>query len=310
MSLSILTNISAMNTQQNLLNSSNAVAKSMQRLSSGLRINTAADDAAGYAISEGLTSQTSGLDQAAQNTSDATSMVQTASSSLTDVTNMLQRVRELAVQYDNGTNSSSGKAAIQSEVDQLTGEINRETTSSNFNGTNLLDGSAGAAALTASQTTSGFTVGTAGSISFQVGANQGNQLTAKFSAVVGNVSYAAGIDGGTLSTGNGFVWANSTNVASHVFDLSSNTLTQLDSAISAISSQAGTLGAIQNRLQYTADSISSTNTNLAAANSSIKDVNMASEMTHMTQQQILEQAGTAMLAQANSQPQMILKLLQ
>ena len=291
MSLSILTNISAMNTQQNLLNSSNAVAKSMQRLSSGLRINSAADDAAGYAISEGLTSQTNGLDQAQQNTSDATSMVQTASSSLTDITNMLQRIRELAVQFNNGTNSPAGSTAIQSEVNQLTNEISREVGASSFNGTNLLNGIAG--------------TGGVGLVTFQVGANQADTLTATFTSTLDS----AGNTFGTLSVGNGFNWTN-VNSAIPVFTLGGTALTSLDSAISAVSSQAGTLGAIQNRLQYTSDSISSTNTNLAAANSSIKDVNMASEMTHMTQQQILEQAGTAMLAQANSQPQMILKLLQ
>jgi flagellin len=288
MSLSILTNVSAMNTQQNLLNSSNAVAKSMQRLSSGLRINTAADDAAGYAISEGLTSQTNGLGQAAMNTNDATSMVQTASSSLTNVQNMLQRVRELAVQYGNGSNSTAGKASIQGEVDQLANEIDRQRSASTFNGTNLLDGSAG----------------TSGTVTFQVGANSGDSMTATF----------ANIEGATgLTTTNGFTWANvSTQSASvHVFDLAQgNAISNLDVAISAISSQAGTLGAVQNRLQYTSDSINSTQQNLSASNSQIKDVNMASEMTKLTQQQILEQAGTAMLAQANSQPQMILKLLQ
>jgi hypothetical protein len=143
MSLSILTNISAMNTQQNLLKSSNAVATSMSRLSSGLRINSAADDAAGYAISQGLTSQVNGLNQASSNTNDAVSMVQTASSSLNDVQNMLQRVYELGVQYNNGSNSSTDKSDIQAEVNQLTQEIDRQQTSSNFNGLNLLNGTAG-----------------------------------------------------------------------------------------------------------------------------------------------------------------------
>jgi flagellin len=302
MSLSILTNISAMNTQQNLLNSSNAVAKSMQRLSSGLRINTAADDAAGYAISEGLTSQTNGLSQASQNTNDAVSMVQTASSSLTNVQNMLQRVRELAVQYGNGSNSTAGKASIQAEVDQLSSEIYRQQTASTFNGTNLLDGSAG-----------GGSVGGAGTVTFQVGANTGDTMTASFGAITGTTSVV-----GSLNTSNGFSWGAvaSQSGSVHVFDLgatgpnSINALSNLDNAISAISTQAGTLGAIQNRLQYTSDSINSTQQNLSASNSQIKDVNMASEMTSLTQQQILEQAGTAMLAQANSQPQMILKLLQ
>jgi flagellin len=283
MSLSILTNISAMNTQQNLLKSSNAVATSMSRLSSGLRINSAADDAAGYAISQGLTSQVNGLNQASSNTNDAVSMVQTASSSLNDVQNMLQRVYELGVQYNNGSNSSTDKSDIQAEVNQLTQEIDRQQTSSNFNGLNLLNG----------------TAGSSGTVTFQVGANAGDTLTATFS----NVEGTSGLGG------LGFSWG-SASTGGTVIDLSSaSALTSLSSAINNISSMAATLGAVQNRLQYTSDSISSTEQNLSASNSQIKDVNMAQEMTHMTQEQILEQAGTSMLAQANSQPQLILKLL-
>ena len=283
MSLSILTNISAMNTQQNLLKSSNAVSTSMSRLSSGLRINSAADDAAGYAISQGLTSQVNGLNQASSNTNDAISMVQTASSSLNDVQNMLQRVYELGVQYNNGSNSSTDKADIQSEVNQLTQEIDRQKTSSNFNGLNLLDGSAG----------------TSGTVTFQVGANAGDSLTATFSNIEGNSGLG----------GLGFSWSSATTGGT-VIDLSNaSALTSVTNAINNISSMAATLGAVQNRLQYTSDSISSTEQNLSASNSQIKDVNMAQEMTNMTQEQILEQAGTSMLAQANSQPQLILKLL-
>ncbi len=281
MSLSILTNISAMNTQQNLLKSSNAVATSMSRLSSGLRINTAADDAAGYAISQGLTSQINGLDQAGRNTNDAVSMVQTASSSLNEVQNMLQRIYELGVQYNNGSNSATDKADIQAEVNQLTNEIDRQQKASNFNNINLLDGSAGNGS---------------GTVTFQVGANAADTLTATFSSVEGTLQTAAGFSG----------WG----AGNTVIDLSSSTaLTAVTSAINAISTQAATLGAVQNRLQYTSDAISSTEQNLSASNSQIKDVNMAQEMTNLTQQQILEQAGTSMLAQANSQPQLILKLL-
>jgi flagellin len=285
MSLSILTNVSAMNTEQNLLTSSNSVSQSMERLSSGLRINSAADDAAGYAISQGLTSQVNGLDQATSNTNDAISMVQTASSSLSNIQSMLQRVYELGVQYANGSNSSTDQADIQSEVNQLTSEISRQQTSSNFNGLNLLDASAGSS----------------GTVTFQVGANTGDTLSATFSAVENGST-------GTLD-GLGFSWSNASS-AGTVIDLSaSGVLTSLTSAINAISSQAATLGAVQNRLQYTSDAISSTETNLSSTNSQIKDVNMAQEMTNLTQEQILEQAGTAMLAQAQSQPQMILKLL-
>jgi flagellin len=281
-SLSILTNISAMQTHANLLASSDAVSTAMSRLSSGLRINNAADDAAGYAVSQGLTAQVNGLDQASRNVGDAISMVQTAESSMNNVQSMLQRIRELAVQYHNGDLSSTNQSAIQNEVDQLTNEIGRQRGAVQFNGQNLLNGAAGSG----------------GAVTFQVGANGTDTLTTTFTDVEG--ASGLGITG--------FCWSN-VGGSGHVFDLSSGTLTQLDNAITNVSSLAATLGAVQNRLQYTADAISATETNLSASNSRIKDVDMASEMTKMTQEQILQQAGTAMLAQANAAPQLVLKLL-
>lgn len=284
MSLSILTNISAMDTHRNLVASQNAVSTAMQRLSSGLRINTAADDAAGYAISQGLTSQVNGFDQASRNVGDAVSMVQTAESSLNNVQSMLQRVRELAVQYQNGDLSSTDKTDIQNEVNQLTQEVDRQRGAVTFNGINLLNGTAG---------------GTNG-VTFQVGANSGDTLTASFADVEGSTGLGV----------TGFSWSQAASGGT-VFDLSqTNALSTLDTAIGNISNLAATLGAVQNRLQYTSDAISSTKENLSASNSRIQDVDMASEMTTLTQQQILQQAGTAMLAQANSQPQLVLKLLQ
>ncbi|MGZ4327960.1 MAG: flagellin N-terminal helical domain-containing protein [Solirubrobacteraceae bacterium] len=284
MSLSILTNISAMDTHRNLVSSQNAVATAMQRLSSGLRINTAADDAAGYAISQGLTSQVNGFDQASRNVGDAVSMVQTAESSLNNVQSMLQRVRELAVQYQNGDLSSTDKTDIQNEVNQLTQEVDRQRGAVTFNGISLLNGTAG---------------GTNG-VTFQVGANSGDTLSASFADVEGSTGLGV----------TGFSWSQATSGGT-VFDLSqANALSTLDTAIGNISNLAATLGAVQNRLQYTSDAISSTEENLSASNSRIQDVDMASEMTTLTQQQILQQAGTAMLAQANSQPQLVLKLLQ
>ena len=284
MSLSILTNISAMDTHRNLVSSQSSVAMAMQRLSSGLRINTAADDAAGYAISQGLTSQVNGFDQASRNVGDATSMVQTAESSLNNVQSMLQRVRELAVQYSNGDLSSGNKTDIQNEVNQLTQEVDRQRGAVTFNGINLLNGTAGGA----------------NGVTFQVGANSGDTLSASF----------ADIEGASGLGVTGFSWSQAAGGGT-VFDLSqANALSTLDTAIGNVSNQAATLGAVQNRLQYTSDAISSTEENLSASNSRIKDVDMASEMTKLTQQQILQQAGTAMLAQANSQPQLVLKLLQ
>lgn len=284
MSLSILTNTSAMDTNRNLVASSNAVATAMQRLSSGLRINTAADDAAGYAISQGLTSQVNGFDQASRNVGDAVSMVQTAESSLNNVQSMLQRVRELAVQYQNGDLGSTDKTDIQNEVNQLTQEVDRQRGAVTFNGINLLNGTAG---------------GTTG-VTFQVGANSGDTLSASFADVEGSTGLGV----------TGFSWSQAASGGA-VFDLSqANALSTLDAAIGNISNLAANLGAVQNRLQYTSDAISSTKENLSASNSRIQDVDMASEMTTLTQQQILQQAGTAMLAQANSQPQLVLKLLQ
>ena len=283
MSLSILTNTSAMQTQISLNNSSMAVSTAMQRLSSGLRINSAADDAAGYAIAQGLTSQVNGLQQASQNVSDATSMVQTADSALNNVQSMLQRVSELAVQYQNGDLSSTDKTDIQDEVNQLTQEIDRQKGSVQFNGINLLDGSAGSG----------------GAVTFQVGPASNDTLTVSFQNI--ESSSNLGITG--------FTWTNATGGGT-VFDLSqTDAVSNITAAINNISSLAATLGAVQNRLQYTATAISTTQENMSSSLSSIQDVNMASEMTTLTQQQVLQQAGTAMLAQANSQPQLVLKLI-
>jgi flagellin len=289
MSLSILTNTSAMQTEISLSNSSNAVKTAMQRLSSGLRINSAADDAAGYAISQGLTVQVNGLQQAGQNVSDATSMVQTADSALNNIQSMLQRVSELAVQYQNGDLSSQDQNAIQGEVNQLTQEIDRQRGSVQFNGINLLNGSA---------------INNQAQVTFQVGPVSGDTLSVSFQDVEG---------AGGLSTSVGFSWgANSVNATGGgvVFSLGqANALSLINSAINNISNLAATLGAVQNRLQYTSNAISATQENMSASLSSIQDVNMATEMTTLTQQQVLQQAGTAMLAQANSAPQLVLKLI-
>jgi flagellin len=295
MSLSILTNTSAMQTQISLNNSSMAVSTAMQRLSSGLRINSAADDAAGYAISQGLTSQVNGLQQASQNVSDATSMVQTADSALNNVQNMLQRVSELAVQYQNGDLSSTDKTDIQDEVNQLTQEIDRQRGSVQFNGITLLDGSAGTAGV---------------GVTFQVGSASSDTLTVSFANIEGPSGGTGALSfQNAVSNASAFTWSNA-STGGTVFDLSqAGAVSAITTAIDNISSLAATLGAVQNRLQYTATSISTTQENMSSSLSSIQDVNMASEMTTLTQQQVLQQAGTAMLAQANSQPQLVLKLI-
>ena len=263
MSLMINTNIDAFDAHRNLVNTENSLSKSMQRLSSGLRINSAADDAAGLAISQKLTGQVNGLDQAQRNAQDGVSMVQTAEGSLNQVHAMLQRVRELAVQYGNGTLAASDQAAIQSEVNQLQSEIARIGSTAQFNGIALFSGSS--------------------TISFQVGANDGEVISVATQAMTSIV--------GTISLG------------------TSSTLSTIDGFINAVSAQRATFGAVQNRLQYTLDNLSTYQENLSASLSRIRDVDMASEMVNFTKEQILQQAGTSMLAQANSAPQSVLKLL-
>jgi flagellin len=264
MSLTVNTNVEAMNAQRNLSNTEGSLSMSMQRLSSGLRINTAADDVAGYAISQKLQGQINGLNQAQLNTQDAVSLSQTAQGSLNEVEQMLQRVRELAVQYKNGTNSESSKEAIVSEASQLTSEIERVGETTQFNGINLLKEE--------------------NTISFQVGANDGEVIS------VNTISLGESV--GTISLGE------------------EEAISTIDSAIDKVSAAAGSFGAIQNRLQYTQSNLAVYSQNLSAAQSSIVDVDMAAEMTNFTKEQVLMQAGTAVLSQANQLPQAVLKLLQ
>jgi flagellin len=267
MSLRIQTNIAAFDAERNLTATSNRMQHSMARLSSGYRINTAADDAAGLAISEKLRAQIGGLAQASRNVADGVSLVQTAEGQLNEVHSMLQRVRELAVQYKNGTLSTEDRTAIQSEVNQLGSEIQRIGTAAAFNGISLL--------------------ATTGTITFQVGANDGDAIAVA-----------------TVSLGSA--------VSSNVFSLSASGTTdisEIDDAINQVSAQRSTFGAVQNRLEHTANNLSVYQENLTASESQIRDVDMASEMVKFTKDQILQQAGTSMLSQANQLPNSVLSLL-
>jgi flagellin len=264
MSLRIQTNVEAFNAHRNLVDTESKLATSMERLSSGYRINRAADDAAGLAISERLQAQIGGLDQAQRNAQDAVSLTQTAEGSLDQVHAMLQRIRDLAVEFKNGTLSTTDQTAIQSEVNQLASEIERIGGSAEFNGIKLLSSAA--------------------TISFQVGANDGETITVTTTAMASLV--------GTINLG------------------TATTLSSIDSFIDAVSGQAAVFGAVQNRLQYTLSNLTIYQENLTAARSSIQDVDMAQQMTDFTKEQILQQAGVSMLAQANQQPQAVLKLLQ
>jgi flagellin len=270
MALRIQNNVEAFNAHRNLASTESGLARSMERLSSGYRINRAADDAAGLAISERLRGQINGLDQSQRNVQDAVSMVQTAEGSLTEVHAMLQRVRELAVQYKNGSLSSADRTAIQSEVYQLASEIERIGSSAQFNGINLLN--------------------SAQTISFQVGAKDGEQITVT-----------------TISLGN-----TTNGVGANYFALSSNGTTdisEIDAAIDNVSSQRAQFGAVQNRLEYTMENAAIYEENLTSSESRIRDVDMAAEMVNFTKLQILQQAGTSMLAQANQSSQGVLSLL-
>jgi len=266
MSLRIQNNIAAFDAERNLTQTSNRLQQSMARLSSGYRINTAADDAAGLAISERLRAQIGGLDQANRNAQDGISLVQTAEGSLNEVHAMLQRVRDLAVQYQNGTLSTDDRTAIQSEVNQLGSEIERIGNSAAFNGISLL--------------------ANAGTITFQIGANDGDSIGVA-----------------TISLGSA--------VNSNVFSLSVNgsDISEIDAAINNVSSQRATFGAVQNRLEHTINNLSTYQENLTASESQIRDVDMAAEMVEFTKDQILQQAGTSMLSQANQLPNSVLSLL-
>jgi flagellin len=265
MSLRIQNNVEAFNAHRNLSAVSANVSESMERLSSGYRINRAADDAAGLAISEKMRAQIRGLGQAQRNAQDGVSLVQTAEGALQTVHSMLQRVRELAVQYKNGTLSGGNQSAIQSEVLQLASEIERIGSTTKFNGISLLN--------------------TTNSVSFQVGANDGEQIAVAMidlKTSAGTAYYALG---------------------------TATSISDIDTVIDKVSAQRAALGAVQNRVQYSLDNVGIYQENLVAAESRIRDVDMAAETVNLTKNQILAQAGTAMLAQANQAGQGVLSLL-
>ena len=377
----INTNIMSLNAQRNLSTSQDMLATSMQRLSTGLRINSAKDDAAGLAISERFTAQIRGLDQAARNANDGISLAQTAEGALEEVTNNLQRIRELAVQSSNASNNNSDRSALQTEVSQLLSEINRVADTTTFNGVNVLDGSFSGAA-------------------FQVGANAGETITVSSivdsnTAALGSVSQASasvaasgltgfataiaaggvtvnGVDIGAIAgassaaeragqlvdainevsaqtnvgasydsatgqltlTGSQNIviagtandateagWANATvattttSTGIDTLDISSYAGAQLgiqlvDSSLDTINTARASLGAIQSRFESVVASVQVQSENLSASRSRIQDADFAKETAALTRGQILQQAGTAMLSQANSAPQSVLSLLQ
>ena len=266
MGLSVNTNIAAMNAYRNLSTTDSQMSKSLEKLSSGFRINRAADDAAGLAISEGLRSQIGGLKVAARNAQDGISVVQTAEGALTEVHSMLQRMNDLTVQYANGTQNTESKAALKGEYDQLKTEIGRIQSNTKINGVALFGNT---------------TDGTAGVVSFQVGYVSTDKIDVDLTK---NVDVAA-------------------------LDIATSTSENVQTVITQASTLRAGLGALQNRFEHTINNLNASVENLSAAESRIRDTDMAQEMTNFSRTQILSQAGTSMLAQANQSSQGILKLL-
>jgi flagellin len=270
--LRVNTNLEAFNAHRSLMLNSARLAKSMERLSSGYRINRAADDAAGLGISERMRSQISGIAQASRNAQDGISLVQTAEGSMQEIHSILHRIRDLAVQYNNGVYDANGRAAITAEVAQLSSELGRMISSSSFAGTPLLNGGVLA--------------------TLQVGPNNGDTII------------VTGVDA-LASIGTEVERFASADATVTLIDLQ-----QIDDAINALAQDRAMMGGVQNRLEYTVSSLGVYEENLMAAESRIRDVDMAKEMTELTRLQILQQSGTAMLAQANMLHSSVLSLLQ
>lgn len=384
MSLIVNTNLTSIVTQKYLSTTQSQLAQATQRLASGLRINSASDDAAGYAISQRLTAQVNGANTAVQNTNNAVSLAQTAQGSLAEITNNLQRVRELAVESANATNSTSDRSSLNNEAQQLLQEVDRVATTASFNGVKLLDGSftsaqfqvganagdtitigsissantaalgtvtsatgqssatsgisalgaVGAGALIINGTDVGAGIGAAGSIQDRVGqvvdainaSATTTGVNASFDAVNGKIVLTSastiavtGTDDGTatgfnVAGGDGSATAATstglTSLSLNSFAGASLAIQQIDSALNQINTANASLGAYQNRFQSAVANLQSTSQNLTAARSTIQDADFAAETANETRASVLQQAGVAVLGQANSQPQQILSLLQ
>jgi flagellin len=297
------TNISALRATNASTKASGLLATSMERLSTGKRINSAKDDAAGLAISSSMTSQIKGMNQGIRNANDGISMAQTAEGALDEVTNNLQRMRELEVQKGNGTYSASDAANIKSEQDALAKQISNVLTNTTFNGVKLFDGSVGAKAEVKDAQGAIVTAGVVGGkVSIQAGANSSDLISLDLGS---DLSAAATGTGSALKGGVGSVVDNSTPAAV----TSKGGLADYDNAISLVSNRRASLGASQNQLQSAVNNLTSNATNLSDAKSRIEDTDFSAETTALAKAQILSQASTAMLSQANQSQQSVLKLL-
>ena len=273
--ISVASNIASLNARRNLSHTHKNLNQSIERLSSGLRINRAADDAAGLAVSESMRTQLRGLQQAERNSQDAISLIQTAEGGLQEVTNVLSRMRELAIQAANeGTMDTTQRGYLHQEFDLLESELNRIVNVTEYNGQQLIDGTVSSG------------------ISFQIGMR--NSDNDRISIALQSVSATAlGLDTGALSTSSQAQAA----------------VSALDAALTTVNTQRGTLGATQNRLEMTISNLLNMEENLSAADSRIRDADIAEESARLSRAQILEQAGTSVLAQANQLPQSVLSLI-
>nr|WP_298036564.1 flagellin [uncultured Desulfuromonas sp.] len=273
MAMSINTNISSLTTQGHLTNTQNALGKSMERLSSGLRINSASDDAAGMSIANRMTAQVRGMDQAVRNANDGVSMAQTAEGGMAEIGDMLQRMRELVVQGANETNDVDDLAAITTEIGELNAEIDRLAGATSFNGKTLLDGAL--------------------DVDLQVGANATADDTINLSIAQDFTSVGLGTDALAVTD----------NAAAQT------SITALDDAIKTVDTERGKVGSMVNRLDHTVKNLTSQSQNMSAARSRIQDADIASESALMTRSNVLQQAGVSILAQANQSPNVALSLL-
>lgn len=274
MSLYVNTNTSSLNAQRQLFDVSNSLSTAFERLSSGFRINSAKDDAAGLQITDRMTSQIMGLDQAVRNANDGISLAQTAEGAMQEITNALQRIRVLSIQSQNGINSSADRLALQKEVSALKSEISRIATTTQFAGVDILTGTYSAA--------------------FLVGANAGQTIGI-------NISRSGGYGFSGLTNGNNLTVATPAGASA--------ALTTIDAAISTIDAKRADLGAIQNRFESTIRNLSNISENVSAARSRIRDTDFATETANLTRSQIIQQASTTVLSQANQRPQAALSLL-
>jgi len=288
------TNVSALRSTNASTKASNLLATSMERLSTGKRINSAKDDAAGLAISSSMTSQIKGMNQGVRNANDGISMAQTAEGALDEVSNNLQRMRELEVQKSNGTYSDTDKANIKTEQDALAKQIDNVLKNTTFNGVALFSGTAG---------TNAGDPTVAKTVSIQAGANASDAITLNLGTSLSEVA------GGTVAAPTGGVGSvvDSTTTAGKV--VAAGDLAAYDKAISVVSNRRATLGASQNQLQSAVNNLTSNATNLSDAKSRIEDTDFSAETTALAKAQILSQASTAMLSQANQSQQSVLKLL-